>query len=63
MSLAVILCVCIGGRLVLICIKRIYSIYNKVVSVYCPHLTDGTSESEQLTIASQVAEPGLKRGV
>ena len=54
---------CIGGWLVLICIKRIYSIYNKVVSVYCPHLTDGTSESEQLTIASQVAEPGLKRGV
>ena len=57
------MCVYGGGSLVLICIKRIYSIYSTVVSVYCPHFTDGNSESEQLTIASQVAEPGLKRGV
>ena len=49
----------------LICIKRIYNIYNKVVSVYYPHFIDGNSikEVEKLTVAGQVAEPGLERGV
>lgn len=49
--------------MLLICIKRIYNIYNKVVSVYYPHFIDGNSEVEKLTVAGQVAEPGLERGV